>query len=154
MLPFEIENKRQNIQDEVEKLGAELVEILFRRSGGRSVVTILADKTGGITLDDCAAINHRLSPLFDELVEGSYFLEVNSPGLDRPMRSEKDFLRAVGGRVRLVCRGENGGTSVYVGKLVSAKDNQVEVQLDKDGSSLKLPIESMVKAVREIKIKG
>src|SRR3989338_4918953 len=152
MLPLEIENKKEEIRKEIERSGAELVDMGFRKTRGRSVVTVIADKAGGITLDECAAINHALSGLFDELIEGSYFLEVNSPGLDRPIKSQNDFVRAMGEIVRVVFKTDEGATTVQVGKILSAKDQQVEIQLAKDGSTLNLSIGSIVKAVREIKI--
>ena len=57
LLPFEIETRREEIRLEIEKLGAELIDLAVRRSGGRSALVITADKTGGIGLDDCARIN-------------------------------------------------------------------------------------------------
>ncbi len=152
MLPLEIENRKEDIRKELERSRAELIDMSFHRSKGRSVVTIIADKVGGITLEECAAINHALSGLFDALIEGPYFLEVNSPGLDRPLKSQNDFVRATGEIVRVVFKTDEGATTVQVGKILSAKDQQVEIQLAKDGSTLNLSIDSIVKAVREIKI--
>ena len=60
-LPFEIENRREEIIAEVEKLGADLLEIHFRSAAGRSVITLIVDKPGGVTLADCVRINQRLS---------------------------------------------------------------------------------------------
>ena len=152
MLPLEIENKKEEIRKEIERSGAELVDMGFRKTKGRSVVTIIADKTGGITLDECAVINHALSALFDELIEGPYFLEVNSPGLDRPIKSEKEFMKAVGETVRVIFKTQTGATAVQVGRILSVKDERVEIQLAKGGSTLSLALDSIVRAVREIKI--
>ena len=160
MLPLEIENRKEEIRKEIERSGAELVDMGFRKTKVRSVVTIIADRPGGITLDECAAINHALSSLFDGLIEGSYFLEVNSPGLDRPIKSEKDFVRAVGEMVRVIFKTETGATAVQVGRILSPPfasqtkhgDKSVKIRLAKDGSTLDLSMDSIVRAVREIKI--
>ncbi len=152
MLPLEIENKKEEIRKEIERLGAELVDMGFRRTKGRSVVTIIADKAGGITLNECVAINHALSALFDGLIEGSYFLEVNSPGLDRPIKSEKEFVKAVGESVRVIFKTQTGATTAQVGRILSVKDERVEIELAKDGSTLDLAVGSIVRAVREIRI--
>ncbi len=152
MLPLEIENRKEEIRREIERSGAELVDMGFRKAKGRSVFTIVADKPGGITLDECAAINHALSSLFDELIEGSYFLEVNSPGLDRPIKSEKDFVRAVGEMVRVIFKTETGATAVQIGKILSVKDGRVKIRIAKDDSTLDLSMDFIVSAVREIKI--
>ena len=79
VLPIEIENRLDEIRSQVEALGAELVDIRFYRGGGRSlpagrqVLTILADKPGGITLEECAKINRELGVYF-EFLEGSFIL--------------------------------------------------------------------------------
>ncbi|MGH7197379.1 MAG: ribosome maturation factor RimP, partial [Candidatus Omnitrophota bacterium] len=57
MLPPEIEEKVPQVRSKIENLGAQFVEISFRRYGPKGFVTVVADKEGGITLEDCAAIN-------------------------------------------------------------------------------------------------
>ena len=160
-LPFEIEQKLEAIKSHIGSMGVELMEVSFKRQGGRNVLTFIVDKDGGVTLQDCVEVNQRLSAFFDEVsanplapdefIKGSYYLEVNSPGLDRPLKTEKDFLKAVGETLRVVYRQEDSRTRTIIGKLESAKDGGIEVKA-KDGTVLPLVLGSVVKAVREIQI--
>ncbi len=154
MLPIELESRIEEIKSQIEAVGAELIDISLRRSSGRSILTVLVDKPGGVTLDECAQINKRLSFYLDEtgFSERAYLLEVNSPGLDRPLRTEKDFLRVVGLRVRVVVQDELKKTCVYIGRVLSVNDGGVEFIVEKDEQTLHLPLATIVKAVREIKI--
>jgi ribosome maturation factor RimP len=162
MLPIEIDNRLGEIRREIEALGAELVDIAVRRSSGtRSVVIVTADKENGITLDDCIAINRRLSDYFDDIAasapeggffKSSYYLEVNSPGLDRPLKSEKDFRKAVGDTVRVVYRNDSGGASDFVDTIQKVEDGKIYfAKGHRDVSAIE--IDRVIKAVREIKFK-
>ena len=157
-LPYDIERNTDAIRREVEGMGAELLEIVFRRSPGRSQLVLTADKTGGISLDDCAEINRRVGFLLDALArEGSvdtvlhspYDLEVESPGLDRPLKNERDFSRAVGDRVKVAFRRDDGSSATWSGRLVSAHAAALELCL-KDGSVKTIGYESVLHASREI----
>lgn len=83
--------------------GAELVDVQVRR-GRTQLVRIVADQPGGITLDVCAQVSAELSRMLDvdDPIQGRYTLEVTSPGLDRPLRSEADFRKHAGERVKVV----------------------------------------------------
>jgi len=72
--------------------GAELVDVQVRR-GRTQLVRIIADQPGGITLEMCARVSEELSRMLDvdDPIQGRYTLEVSSPGLDRPLRTEADF---------------------------------------------------------------
>ena len=155
MLPIEIENIRPAIEAEIAKNGAELFEIFFRRLGSRSTLTFIVDKEGGISLQDCVVINHSLSRFLDEnpVVEGSYCLEVNSPGLDRPLKTEKDFLRNVGKLIRVLAREEAGRVATYLGRVLSVSDGTFELQVLEKETVLSLRLDRIVKATREIRMK-
>ena len=148
MLPQEIENRKEEIRSQVEALGAELVDIRFYRVHGRSILTILADKPEGITLDDCARINGQLGAYF-EFLEGSFVLEVSSPGLDRPLANEKDFLRSLGKKVRVIFRDELGKVLTLIGKLTAVQDEKIGIEL-KDGMLREIGRKDILKAVKEI----
>lgn len=85
------------------RLGAELVEVQVRR-GRTQLVRIVADQPGGITLDVCARVSAELSRMLDvdDPIPGRYTLEVTSPGLDRPLRTEADFRKHAGENVKVV----------------------------------------------------
>lgn len=87
----------------VEKYEYELVDVEFVKEAGNWHLRAYIDKEGGITIDDLTKVNHELSDLMDEndFIEESYILEVSSPGLLRPFKKSKDFIRNIGNDVEL-----------------------------------------------------
>ena len=82
----------------VEEYGFELVDVEYVKEGSNWYLRAYIDKPGGIGVNDCEAVSRRLSDILDEkdYIEDSYILEVSSPGLDRPLKKEKDFARSIG----------------------------------------------------------
>jgi ribosome maturation factor RimP len=81
----------------------ELVDVEYVKEGGSWYLRAYIDKPGGITVDDCEIVNRALSDLLDQedFIEDSYILEVSSPGLGRPLKKEKDFIRSMGEEVEI-----------------------------------------------------
>src|SRR5688572_25516812 len=79
----------------IEKEEFELVDIEYKKEGANWYLRLYIDKPGGITLDDCQKISNQLGDRLDEEdpIKGNYFLQVSSPGLDRPLKKERDFVR-------------------------------------------------------------
>ena len=131
------------------------MDLSFRKSSGRGVLTLIADKKGGITLDECAAINRSISEFLDEqscgALDAGYYLEVNSPGLDRPLKTPADFLRAICERVKVIARESPTRTVDVVGEISAVKEDSVTLKKIKDGVVVELPMTAIVRAVREIK---
>ena len=98
--------KRETYEKQTEELlmplvdahGFELVDVEYVKEGGAWYRRAYIDKPGGIAVDDCEVISRALSDLLDEhdFIEDSYILEVSSPGLGRPLKKEKDFVRSQG----------------------------------------------------------
>ena len=82
----------------IEARGFELVDVEFVKEGGTWYLRGYIDKPGGITVDDCEAVSREFSDRLDEkdFIEESYILEISSPGLDRPLKKEKDYQRSMG----------------------------------------------------------
>lgn len=96
-------DNEQQIQSKVKKIlekeGLDLVELKVFYSGGKSVVRCLADyPSGGITIDECARVNKLIFSFLDEskLLGENFAVEVNSPGIDRALKTAKDFMRVKG----------------------------------------------------------
>ncbi|MBI5202289.1 MAG: ribosome maturation factor RimP [Elusimicrobia bacterium] len=99
------------VQAVLDQEAMELVDVQFIHESGRRILRFYVDKTGGIKLDDCEYLSHRIGGILDteNLVDGRYVLEVSSPGMDRVLRKEKDFLRFVGHRAKVRLKvAENG----------------------------------------------
>ena len=82
----------------VESHGFELVDVEYVKEGANWYLRVYADKEGGINIDDCVLISRALEAKLDaeDFIEDAYILEVSSPGLGRPLKKEKDYLRSIG----------------------------------------------------------
>lgn len=98
------------LAEEIRKEGFELYHWRLRPAGKRRVLLVYLYAEGGVGLDDCARVSRRLGTVIEEreAIEGSYVLEVSSPGLDRPLFQPRHFELARGLRIRLLHRGEDG----------------------------------------------
>ena len=81
----------------------ELVDVEYVKEAGTWYLRSYIDKPGGITVDDCEAVSRQFSDRLDQedFIEDSYIMEVSSPGLDRPLKKEKDFERNLGREVEI-----------------------------------------------------
>ena len=91
------------IKNIVEDNGCELYDIEKTTEGDNKFYRVYITKPGGVTLNDCAAINNLLSPIFDieDPVEGKYFLEVSSPGVERKLTKKEHFEKSIGENVKV-----------------------------------------------------
>ena len=87
----------------LEKEGFELVDLEYHHEKTGWVLRLYADKEGGINIDDCARISKWVGDVLQvkDTIPGAYTLEVSSPGLDRPLKKEKDFMRAIKKTIRV-----------------------------------------------------
>jgi len=115
-------------------LGLELVEVVCVGQGPRSVVRVLIDKPGGVTVTDCEQAHKALGPALDvaDPFPHTYTLEVSSPGLDRPFKRLQDYQRAIGKEVSLKLRQPLNGQWRVIGRLVEADDQAVSVIVSKE----------------------
>ena len=116
----------------LEHEGLELVDIVFRREAQGWVLRVYIDREGGVTLDDCSAVSHQISDVLDvkDLVPHAYHLEVSSPGLNRPLRREKDFKRFVGQTVRIKTARPVEDRRNFKGRLVACRAGNLELSID------------------------
>lgn len=98
------EQKTEEIlQPIVDGYGFELVDVEYIKEGGMWYLRGYIDKPGGIAVDDCAMVSRALSEVLDEkdYIDDTYILEVSSPGLGRPLKKEKDYIRSIGEEVEI-----------------------------------------------------
>lgn len=134
------------VEDLVEKLtlelladtGIELVDVEYVKERDW-YLRVFLDKAGGIEIEDCQWLSDQLEEKLDQLdpIKDSYYLEVSSPGLDRALKKEKDFLRHVGDMVEINTYAPIDGKRVIVGKLTGLVENSI--QLEVDGLALAIP---------------
>jgi ribosome maturation factor RimP len=113
-----------------ERVGVELVEADFFRAGKRLVLRLFIDCTGGVTVEHCASVSRILAASLEEqpdLIEGAYTLEVSSPGLDRPLKTTRDFERQVGSKLRVTSEGQK---KPQQGKLQSVSETEIVLEFN------------------------
>ncbi|SDX33451.1 ribosome maturation factor RimP [Nitrosomonas oligotropha] len=130
------------LESTLQGMGYELVEV--ERLAHNKLLRIFVDKEGGINIDDCVAISNHLSRLF--AVENIDYgrLEVSSPGLDRPLRKEADFIRFKGETVKLKLRIPVQGQRNFVGVL--REINNGIIKLESEGKLFDLELSNLGKA--------
>lgn len=129
------------IEATVTGLGYELVAL---ERSGRGLLQVFIDKPGGISVDDCQLVSNQLTRLF--LVENIEYdrLEISSPGLDRPLKKEADFVRFAGEKAQIKLRMPIEGRKNFIG-IISAFNEGV-LQLDVDGKLVAIELSNMDKA--------
>ncbi|MGH7902582.1 MAG: ribosome maturation factor RimP [Candidatus Dormibacteraceae bacterium] len=111
---------RDLLEPTLRHLGFEVYEI--QQSGGSGqTLRVAIDRPEGVTIDDCARVSEVAGPLIDhaQVIPGRYFLEVSSPGAERPLRSRSEYERFVGSRVNVRYR-MGGSEAVVEGDLLQA----------------------------------
>lgn len=102
---------------------------------------VFLDKQGGLEVEDCQWVSEKLEEKLDELdpIKDSYILEISSPGLDRPLKKERDFVRHVGEAIEIHTFAPVNGQKTLVGKLISLENDNIHV--DVDGTEMTIPRE-------------
>lgn len=112
----------------------ELVDIEYVKEAGNWFLRIYMDKDGGFTIDDCELVSRALEVKLDEKdpIKDAYILEVSSPGLDRPLKKEKDFKRSLGKLVEIKLYKQLNGQKEYTGTLTSYDDETVTIEIEEE----------------------
>jgi len=131
----------------VEAEGMELVDLEFKMGKSRDLLRIFMDKSGGVTLDDCENVSRQVGAVLDvkDLMKQAYVLEVSSPGIDRPFKTERDFQRNLGRTIK-VYFGE--GESPAMGKLLEVQPDQIV--MEENGKLRRIVWDRIKKAHQEI----
>ena len=114
----------------------ELVDVEWVKEGPNWYLRVYIDKEGGITVDDCELVSRAFGDILDEkdYIAENYIFEVSSPGLDRPLKKEKDFARSVGKEVEVRLYKAIDKKKEFVGLLDSYDDHSVTLELE-DGNT-------------------
>lgn len=121
----------------LEKQNCELVDVEYVKEGSNYYLRVFADKSGGITIDDCVDVSRQLNPLLDSYekeFQDAYILEVSSPGLLRPLKKDKDFQRNIGNmlEIKLFKPLPDNKIKELEGELVSYDAKTITVLLEDD----------------------
>ena len=123
--------------------GLELVDVEIKRQKDGQFVRLFVDKEGGIGLDELEAVSHEVSAILDaeDPIRSAYTLEVSSPGLDRPLKDEKDFRRFIGKLAKISSYEPIEGRRHWTGRLLSVEEGAVSLQLESEkGAVARIPL--------------
>ncbi|CAN7543363.1 ribosome maturation factor RimP [Peribacillus frigoritolerans] len=134
----------------LEELQLELVEVEYVKEGKSWFLRVYIDKETGVDIDDCGNVSEKLSEKLDEVdpIPQNYFLEVSSPGAERPLKKEKDFLNAIGKNVYIKTYEPILDEKEFEGILTSFDGEEVtlEVRIKTRKRTIVIPFEKVAKA--------
>ena len=144
------EKIRQLAEPVIVSEGMELVHVECAKMHTRWIIRLFLDKENGVTLDDCANISNQLGDLFDirEVIKGAYTLEVSSPGFDRPLSRDQDFVKYKNSRVNIKTSVKIEGSKNFHGILLDyiEEAGQKLVLIDIAGKNYRIPKQDIAKA--------
>jgi ribosome maturation factor RimP len=128
----------------VEQKKMELVDLQFTSEHGKKVLRVFLDKEGGFSLSDCEKMSMALGDLLDEkdVIKGAYALEISSPGLDRVLKKEKDFVRFAGKKAKINVFAPINGQRNFLGNIISCGSGKVKIE-DVTGKTVEIPLDNM-----------
>ncbi|WP_432400488.1 ribosome maturation factor RimP [Wukongibacter sp. M2B1] len=137
--------KKKRVVDIVEEIVSpfleekklELVEIEFVKEGQHRYLRVYLDRDDGLSLDDCKEVSEYLSERLDTLdpIKENYFLEVSSPGIERPLKKDSDFKKYSGRLVEARLFHPLNGEKIIKGSLVGLKDNMILIDREAKGTA-------------------
>ena len=141
------------VRDVVEECGCMLWDVEFVKEGPDHNLIIYIDKPEGISLDDCEMVNDAVEPIIDEAdpIEGSYYLEISSPGLERELKTADHIKAFIGERVMVKLYAAKDGKKAFDGNIASFDEENGLLTLDVAGEKVELTAKeySSIKTVCE-----
>ena len=125
-----IDRVKSLIESHLEENNIDLVDITYRREQGGMVLRLLADTPEGITIAECEALNNYLSVVLDteNVISEHFILEIASPGLDRPIVSDRDFTRVMGKELDIRMYEPIEGSREHQGKLIGMDKENIVIE--------------------------
>jgi len=117
-----------------DRLGLTIWDVRFRKEGASWILSVVIDKEGGVSIDDCEAMSRPLDKRLDEAdpIEQSYCLEVSSAGLERELTRDWHFAKCLGKRIRVKLIRPYEGEREFSGRLLGMEDGTVRIETEQD----------------------
>jgi ribosome maturation factor RimP len=148
------ENIKEIIEEKLAEHGYELFDSKFFQAGSRAVLRITIDSPEGVTIADCEKASKELSIMLDVEDFSStrpYTLEISSPGIDRQLKTERDFRRTVGRFAVIQMAPEFAGKRTIRGKVTGSAGGKVQCEVE--GAEVDLPLQKILYGKEEIQFK-
>ncbi|RLQ95707.1 ribosome maturation factor RimP [Falsibacillus albus] len=134
----------------LEDMQLELIDIEYVKEGKNWFLRVFIDKDNGVDIEECGLVSTRLSEKLDEIdpIPHNYFLEVSSPGAERPLKKEKDFEKAVGKYVNVKTYEPIDGEKTFEGTLLEYDNDTLilEIKIKTKTKTVELPMDKVAKA--------
>jgi ribosome maturation factor RimP len=134
----------------LDDMSLELVDVEYVKEGSNWFLRVFVDKDSGVDIEECGIVSERLSEKLDELdpITHNYFLEVSSPGAERPLKKERDFEKAIGKNVLVKTYEPINGEKAIEGKLLSYNGDSlsIEMTIKTRKKQVDIPMEKVAKA--------
>ena len=121
----------QKLEPVIQDLGYELVEVFYGKQADGMNLIFYIDSPNGISIDDCEKVHRTIDPILDEINptnDAHYILSVSSLGLDRPIKTERDFKRNMGKEIEITLFSKQDGKKVFVGNLIEYDEKTVTIE--------------------------
>lgn len=134
----------------LEDKNLKLVDVEYVKEGQDWFLRVYIDKDGGITIDECGLVSGLLSEKLDEvdIIAGNYFLEVSSPGVERPLKTKEDFNESIDKNIYVTLYTQIDGAKEYEGILKEFKDDvaTIEYRIKTNYKKVEIPYDKIAKA--------
>lgn len=141
-----IEKIEKIVTPVVNEMGLSLVDIEYMQDGGYWYVRIYVENLNGeITLEECAAISGKIDEDVDKLIEQRFFLEVSSPGIERPLKKIEDFIRFKDEKIKVSLKHKINDKKSFEGIITECKDNIIFLEIEEE-NIVEIPFSEVKKA--------
>ncbi|MBW8348906.1 ribosome maturation factor RimP [Bacillus sp. IITD106] len=131
-------------------MNLDLVDIEYVKEGKNWFLRLFIDKENGVDIEECGIVSERLSVILDEIdpIPHNYFLEVSSPGAERPLKKESDFTSSIGKNIHLKTYEPIEGEKTFEGKLIDFNEGVItlEIKIKTRVKTIEIPFDKVAKA--------
>lgn len=145
-----VDKTEELVEPILNELKLELIDVEFEKEGKNWFLRVFVDKEGGVDIEECGQVSEKLSERLDaeDPVTDPYFLEVSSPGAERPLKKQKDFLNNLENNIYVKLYEPLDGAKEYEGILKSFENDVavLEVKIKTRKKEIEIPYEKIAKA--------
>jgi len=115
-----------------DSFGLEIIDVTYRRERSGRILRVIIDAPGGVNVEDCAKVSRELNNALDveDIFEDKYYLEVSSPGINKPLLKMEDFKSSIGKRVKIKLHKPQEGAKNLSGQIRDIRENLIILQVD------------------------
>jgi ribosome maturation factor rimP len=137
----------KEIQEHLDSLNLELSDLEYVQEGGYNYLRVYVEKKDGTTsLDDCIELSSKIDDLADKLINKKFYLEVSTPGVERKLKKEKDFLRFTGEKIKVYSKSRIEEKKTFEGKLEKFENDTIFLNDINIGKIIEIPLSKLKKA--------